>query len=271
MSKIQWTGRTSNPYHLIREDGSHGGHWCRKISPGCASCYAEAQNQKPFFPWASQLKYAGKMPENMILDETELITWLSPKKETIFVNSMTDTFLEEIPYEWLDKVFDFMLRSPHKTFQILTKRPDIAKGYFVNRQLQHIPNHIWIGVTAEDQQRFNERVPELLKIPAAIRFLSCEPLLEHIDFTPVFDNLIGFSRQISWIILGGESGSNARVCKLEWLRSLLYQCQYYNIFPFVKQLGSNCLDDYGERFKTSDRKNGKIEEFPRDLQVREMP
>lgn len=282
MSQIQWTGRTSNPYHLVKEDGSHGGHFCRKVSPGCAKCYSETMNNSNYFSFASHLKFTGKMPENMILDEVELRTWLSPKKETIFVNSMTDTFLEEIPYEWLDKVFAFMLRSPHKTFQILTKRPHIAREYFINRQLR-LPPHIWFGATTEDQPRFDERVPELLQIPAAVRFLSCEPLLEDIDMFSHINKLPDkstksgwpwmdyYEDRIHWCILGGESGSGARECRIEWLRSLLNQSKYLGIRPFVKQLGSNCIDKEGSKFKTSDRKNGRIEEFPLDLQVREMP
>lgn len=286
MSKIQWTGRTSIPFHLVKEDGSHGGHWCRKVSPGCASCYSESQNQKAFFPWASKLKFAGKMPENMILDEAELDTWLTLKKEVIFVNSMTDTFLEEIPDEWLDKVFATMACSPHKTFQILTKRPKRAREYFEKRQMNQIPAHIWFGVTTEDQARFEERVPELLKIPAAIRFLSCEPLLERLDlsrhlpieWSELAEEWIGswpgtdcYDQKISWVIVGGESGSGARECRLDWVRSLVNQCQAANVPPFVKQLGSNCIGDDGKRFKTRHPKGGDIEEFPEDVKVWEMP
>lgn len=324
MSKIQWTGRTSNIFHLIRSNGSHGGHFCRKVSAGCLRCYSEAQNQSNYFSFASHLKYSGGMPSNMALNEGELRTWLTPKKETIFVNSMTDTFLEEMDLKWQIKMLSVMALAPQKTFQILTKRPkqalaclkelenrrfdwfqyiakwlldsgmikvskDSCRGdtygaiyekliftfasSMPSESLIWLPENIWVGVSAENQECANQRIPILQQIPAHIRFLSCEPLLEEIN---IVDRLNG----ISWVIVGGESGADSRPCHIDWVRSLVNQCKQASVAPFVKQLGSNCIastayidgvvsNNY--RYKTKDRKGGNIEEFPEDLQIREMP
>lgn len=287
MSSIQWTGRTSNIYHLFNEDNSHGGHFCRKISEGCLHCYSESMNNSKYFKFASGLKFAGKIPSNMALDEKELKSWLSPKAETIFVNSMTDSFLEEIPDEWLDRMFDTMLRSPHKTFQILTKRADRMAEYvtaLVRKARSrvsdgNIPSHIWLGVTTENQEMFNKRIPHLLKTPATIRFLSCEPLLEEINIwqaLPIKD-YVGIPTQekvlfpgVNWVIVGGESGSGSRICRQEWIRSLVFQCQSANTPVFVKQWGANCVGDDGQKLKWRDRKGGNPEEWP-EVMPRQFP
>lgn len=308
MSKIQWTDKTFNPIRLIRDDGSHGGHWCRKISEGCANCYAEEQNQSNYFSFASHLKYTGKMPENLILDEQVLSDIIKLKKpHKIFMCSMTDIFGDWIPEHWIDQIFATMLIAKQHTFQVLTKRPErmreyLSKPYFVNiaRYIdQHFNNkfahdnyelpadNIWLGTTCENQKTANERIPHLVQTPAKVRFLSCEPLLEEIDLD--LDGLIDIEDEegsclaqpkdaINWLIVGGESGKNARPCHIEWIRSLVNQCKTANIPVFAKQLGSKPINSvpYGSTFvhfplKLKNKKGGDIEEFPEDLQVREFP
>jgi protein gp37 len=189
MSKIQWTDKTSNPIHLLKDDGSNGGHWCQKISEGCASCYAEAQNQKGFFPWASKLKYSGSAP-NLILDDSILNQWqngnkrknFKPKK--IFVCSMTDLFGDWIPFEWQKQIFDSMLSSKH-IFQILTKRPENLYQFllqYADLQSRKFMQNVWLGTSIESQKYVDRIIPlvqsHLHSIKGNVRFLSIEPLLE---------------------------------------------------------------------------------------------
>lgn len=128
-TKIEWTDMTSNPIHLVKEDGKNGGHWCKKISEGCANCYAEEINLGKRFEFASHLKYAGEAP-NLILDEAVLQSWVKLKKpHKIFVCSMTDMFGEWVSDAWLDKIFTIMAITPHHTYQVLTKRPERMLSY----------------------------------------------------------------------------------------------------------------------------------------------
>ncbi|MBD2364488.1 DUF5131 family protein [Anabaena minutissima FACHB-250] len=292
MTNIQWTDITSNPIHLVKADGSHGGHWCKKVSPGCANCYSEVQNNSGFFSFASHLKYIGEVPENLILDESVLQGWLKLKKpHKIFVCSMTDIFGEWVKEEWIDKIFAYMAVTPHHTYQLLTKRPEIAVKYFADAksrwyaiakqmiQIQGVKSvpaelyfpldNIWIGTSCENQAMADKRIPLLLDIPAKIRFLSCEPLLESIDLLRLTNGHLYSLECINLVIVGGESG-RARDCKVEWVESIVEQCEYTQVRVFVKQLGSNAwLND--APFKTRDRKGGNISEFPVHLQVRELP
>lgn len=278
MTKIQWTDKTSNPIHLVDlSDNSHGGHHCRKISPGCANCYAEEINNSNYFNFASHLKYSGKMPSNTVFDDRELKSWTTPKQERIFVCSMTDFCLEETPNEWLDKMICTAVLNPQKTFQFLTKRPHRLKqyleyldlsnqppsnwlgrnGFWLDRtfgynkldaivklealwETSKLPPNIWVGVTAENQQCAEDRIPLLLKIPASVRFLSCEPLLEPLDllyYLPIDRSLPDPSLGLHWAIVGGESGSKARSCKVEWFVNLVEQFEAASVPVFFKQFG----------------------------------
>ncbi len=261
MSKIQWTDVTDNPIHLIKPDGKHGGHWCKKISPGCANCYAEAQNQKPFYGWASMRPYTGNRPTLFLLNLDILNSWSrqrAPKKH--FVCSMTDLFGDWVATEWQFEIFDAMVAAPKQTFQVLTKRPQIAlksiEEYCQINGLEKLPSNIWVGVSVESQQYADERIPVLFQVPAHIRFLSVEPLLEQV-FLPL--------ENISWVIVGGESGSHARLCRVEWIQSVVNQCQKSGVPVFVKQLGAR------SSITLQDSKGGDISEFPKSLQVRNFP
>ncbi len=313
MSNIEWTNITANPIHLIREDGSHGGHWCHKVSPGCTKCYSETQNQSNYFKFASHLPYSGSAPDNLIFDEKvmqKLIRMRSPKK--VFLGSMTDLFGEWVPSEWLDRAFAYMALSPQHTFQILTKRPERLKPYLQKGAKQRIRrgavdlgrslglpllsyepyetcdfdwplSNVWLGTSTENQKVADDRIPHLLQAPAAVRFLSCEPLLESIDLRKYLGicsgcqscefkggHQIGKS-MLDWAILGGESGPGARPCHIDWIKSIVGQCKLSNTAVFVKQLGSNPVNAAYLNFKTSDRKGGNIHDFPPELRVREFP
>ncbi len=298
-SSIEWTDLTSNPIHLVREDGSHGGHWCRKISEGCTNCYAEALNQNRRYRFSSLKKYEGLSPVNLILDTEVMKQWITMKTpKRIFVSSMTDVFGQWISDEWLDEIFAYMVLSK-STFLVLTKRAKRMQRYFRNPdrgiridyragQIMRtrgvldwhkstpiscpLPN-VWLGVTVEDQVTATGRIHCLLDTPATGRFLSCEPLLEEVDL-----RLGLYARNPDWVIVGGESGNKARTTKIDHLLSVVLQCRLENVPVFTKQLGSHALatlpqpSDYGYReFQTSDRKGGIFEEFPPALQFRQFP
>ncbi len=228
-SKIEWTELTWNPVT-----------GCTKISPGCKHCYAETL--------ARRLQKMGTCGyENgfeLSILPNRLLEPVKRKKPTIwFVNSMSDLFHEKIPFNFIDKVFDTIRVVPHHCFQILTKRPDRMERYFANRT---VPLNAWLGVSVENRKHGVPRIEVLHRIKANIRFLSVEPLLEDVGTI----RLSG----ISWVIVGGESGPNARPMKPEWARSLRDQCGRSGVPFFFKQWGAHG-DDGVRRTK---RANGRI-------------
>lgn len=306
MSLIHWTDISANPIHIIREDGSNGGHFCRKVSPGCLHCYSETQNQSSYFGFASKLPYAGQAPENLIFDETvmeKLLKMRSGKK--VFLCSMTDLFGDWVPDEWIDKAFAYMALAKQHTFQVLTKRPERMQEYFSymardgrisnwattldktdNDRLISVslplPN-VWLGVSTENQETADQRIPHLLNTPAVVRFLSCEPLLEKINIAQyLYDHSWenGTPAGINWAIIGGESGAKSRPCQLDWIESIVTQCQQRSVAAFVKQWGQNAItySPYIDgvavshsRIKLKDRKGGDMAEWPESIRVRQFP
>ncbi|SDK53772.1 protein gp37 [Methylophilus rhizosphaerae] len=212
MSKIEWTELTWNPVV-----------GCTKISPGCKHCYAETM--------AGRLKAMGTPGyENgftLTLLPNRLNDPLNRKKPTVyFVNSMSDLFHENVPFEFIDKVFETINKATQHQFQILTKRAERLAEYFSDRTP---PENAWIGVSVEDKKYGVERIDHLRKVPAQIRFLSVEPLLEDVGEL----NLEG----IHWVIVGGESGPNARPMQIEWVESIRDQCDEAGVAFFFKQWG----------------------------------
>ena len=210
-SSIEWTEATWNPVT-----------GCTKISTGCKHCYAERM--------ARRLQAMGNIRYHdgfrMTLHEDLLAVprrWRSPR--TIFVNSMSDLFHKNVPVGFIQRVFRVMNECPQHTFQILTKRGGRLKS--LANLLNWTPN-IWIGVSVENDQMYH-RIYDLHTVPAAVRFLSCEPLLGPIEHLP----LAG----IQWVIVGGESGPGARPMAVEWVRSIKAQCQRTNTAFFFKQWG----------------------------------
>ena len=149
--------------------------------------------------------------------------WRDPR--VIFVNSMSDLFHEDVPAKFIQRVFATMMNCPQHTFQVLTKRSErlreLARGL-------DWPNNVWMGVSIEDEQVLN-RAHDLLAVPAAIRFLSCEPLIGPLDDLPL--------EGIHWVIVGGESGPGARPMQIEWIRSIFRQCRKSRVPFFFKQWG----------------------------------
>jgi protein gp37 len=210
-SKIEWTEATWNPVT-----------GCTQVSPGCAHCYAKTFAER----WQGVPNHPYEQGFELRLWEHRLeqpLRWKKPR--VIFVNSMSDLFHEQIPLDFVRKVFDVMVRANHHTFQILTKR-DVRLAELAP-DLPWPPN-IWMGVSIENR-RFVHRADRLRLVPAAIRFISAEPLLGPLDSL----DLDG----IHWLIAGGESGSQHRPVKAEWLRSLQEKCQQKSVPFFFKQWG----------------------------------
>lgn len=305
---IEWTDASWNPVV-----------GCSVVSPGCTNCYAmtmagriEAMGTAPHYAGTTQGSKAGAIwtgklalaPDHIVIQP---LRWKHPRR--IFVNSMGDLFHEDVPDEWIDRVFAVMALCPQHTFQILTKRADRMRRYLGSEHahssdaaerigyrimvmmedddvahpdhwsitassLIHGPTpaiaayprprrwplpNVWLGVSAEDQRRADERIPDLLATPAALRFVSAEPLLGPIDFThlPAGDGLMldalsglhsdaeeaitGVIDQpdpkLDWIIVGGESGKGARPMSIQWAREIRDQCKSAGVAFFFKQWG----------------------------------
>lgn len=267
---------------------------CSRVSEGCRNCYAERvasrfsgpgmhyeglaemRNGKP--RWTGKLK----LVEEHLGDP---LRWR--KQRRVFVNSMSDLLHESVPDEWIDRIFAVMALASRHTFQILTKRPARMLEYLTHPDrfdlvesaiwsglppekrpdLDQIgwplPN-VWLGVSIEDQRAANARIPMLLQTPAAVRFVSCEPLLENVDLCNVTvgersfaDALSGVdldrtpplhsvhAPRIDWVIVGGESGRNARPMHPDWARSLRDQCRSSNVAFFLKQWGAYIVPEDG--------------------------
>lgn len=252
-SKIEWCHNVWNP---IRG--------CSRVSAGCQQCYAERQAHRfsgKGGPYEGLTKmtshgpvWTGKIrtvPEAL----EQPLHWTKPQR--IFVNSMSDLFHEDVPVDFIDRVFTTIRRCEvlgrGHTFQVLTKRPQRMLGFM--RQIP-VPKNLWLGVSVEDQDTADERIPLLLQTPAAVRFLSCEPLLGPVDIqaamnahmprtgpvgdVPPFSVVVEgrpIREHLHWVITGGESGPKARPTHPEWVRSLRDQCSATGVAFFMKQWG----------------------------------
>jgi len=304
-SGIQWTDATWNPVT-----------GCSKVSAGCKFCYAEklwprVYRDRPFTDVRLH-------PER--LDQP--LRWRKPRM--VFVNSMSDLFHEDLSNEQIAAVFGVMAAAMCHTFQVLTKRPErmldwfrwvsdfepsrIARCWAYAMRLGAVKDfdiwpggrqwplpNVWLGVSVEDQKAADERIPILLQTPAAVRWVSAEPLLGPIDFDRIGNALFDRNKairdamrgpaalnrdqaeysiartELDWVVGGGESGPKARPCNLEWIRSIVEQCRAADVPVFVKQVGSNPV---GPRcFESAMRKGkgGDPGEWPEDLRVREWP
>lgn len=234
MSKIEWTNRTWNPVT-----------GCDKISQGCKHCYAEVMHNRlmGMFPGKYSKPFLGNVQMHS-QDIDKPLHWKKPAM--VFVNSMSDLFHHSIPFEFIDSCFDVMDAASWHTFQVLTKRAERMYDYFKWKESGHglkfdkwpLPN-VWMGISAEDQEQYDKRVHFLVKIPAAIRFLSCEPLLGPINLrlwsacTNYNHRYFGCcgkcipDHEIHWVIVGGESGNKSTVRPMSpyWIRSLRNQCK----------------------------------------------
>jgi protein gp37 len=324
-TSIEWTDTTWNPVR-----------GCALVSEGCRNCYAMKVAHRfsgagapyeglteigPAGPrWIGR---ARTVPDALL----EPLSWKKPRR--VFVNSMSDLFHEDVPDPFIDQVFAVMALARLHTFQVLTKRPERMRAYVASRNgwgcgvwfaaeklkpappprhWYHAPRtfswplpNVWLGVSCENQRAAAERIPLLLRTPAAVRFVSAEPLLGPIDLTTVapFDDFHidaldppDPSCRLHWVIVGGESGPNARPCDVGDIRAIVEQCRTAAVACFVKQLGkwpSSLREEPGwmPLFDADDRaqqrptawapysggagKGGDMAEWPTDLRVRQFP
>ena len=288
-TSIQWTDRT----------------WpvttgCEDESPGCLNCYAKALsyrmglNPNPKIAAAyggtvekraGVLRWTGLLkPQPDRLDWP--LKWMKPAR--IFVGNMSDLFHEDVPFDFIDQVFHVMESCPQHTFQVLTKRAERMEKFVgtLCRSQVPLPN-IWLGVSVEDQKRADERIPHLLATPAAVRFLSVEPMLGPVDLESYLEGAWSADADpsgpgvtcpgIDWGICGGESGHSARPFDLVWARDLRDQCKAAGVPFFMKQCGSNPfvsrhrLDPILRKIQLKDSHGGDPDEWPEDLRIREFP
>lgn len=265
-TRIEWTDATWNPVT-----------GCTKVSEGCDHCYAETIAHR----FAGTAAYPNGFDVTLRPERLDQpLRWRRPRR--IFVNSMSDLFHKDVPDEYIARVFAVMALAPQHTFQVLTKRPGRMRSLFTSvdfwrtvgyicddagnpdvapDRLHPAPN-VWLGVSVENQKWADVRIPELLATPAAVRFLSCEPLLGPVDLAPwLWEGVkqptdygtgveydVAPSYALDWVIVGGESGAGARPMHPAWARSLRDQCTAAGVPFLFKQWGEwapagRCFDD----------------------------
>lgn len=241
---IKWTDHTFNPWM-----------GCTKVSPACDHCYAEALGKR-----TGRVQWGDSAPRVAVSEGY----WQNPRKwnaaaraeqrrHRVFCASMADVFEDNVTVlGHRNRLFDVIDSTPWLDWQLLTKRPENV-ALFIPSRWRHggFPPNVWIGTTVEDQERAEERIPHLLAIPAAVRFLSCEPLLGPIELRHLWnhcddhDTIGGFCvqrrhpgvRWIDWVIVGGESGAGHRPLDVDHARSLRDQCEQWGVPFFFKQVG----------------------------------
>lgn len=234
MSKIEWTEQTWNPVT-----------GCTKVSPGCKHCYAETMAKRLQAMGAPGYENGFKLS---ILPERLEQPLLRRKPTMYFVNSMSDLFQDGVPEEFIDKVMQVIEKTPQHTYQILTKRSENMRNYFINRE---VPDNAWLGVSVEDKKYGKPRIADLVQIKAKTRFLSIEPLLEDLGRIRL--------KGIHWVIVGGESGFGARPMKEEWALRIKNQCLNAGVDFFFKQWGAWGSDGIQRNKKANGRMlEGKV-------------
>lgn len=258
-------------------DGTFNTHWgCTHVGPGCDGCYAETFAHRLGYPWGpgAPRRYFG----DKHWDEPRL--WdrqaaKDGKRPRIFVNSMSDTFDNEVDQAVRDRLWDLMKGTPHLTWMLLTKRIGNAKSMLpedwahdYGRKVNPDYGHVQLGATMVNQEEVDRDYEKLMRIAAGARFISCGPMLENIAWP--FENP---HKRPDMVIFEGESKQPqhpARPCDTEWIRYGVAQCHHYGIAAHVKQLGSNVLSD-GQPVKLKDGSGANLSEWPPALQVRESP
>lgn len=251
---------------------------CELVSPACTNCYAmkvankEGNKGVKKYEGLTIIASNGEAVWNGELNIARERLFNDPgrwKEPTvIFVNSMSDLFFEKVSDDLIFKIIDKMIEVPRHKYLVLTKREkrmkDVIDKYCIARNLEVLPSFIWMGVSVEDNKRAALRLPYLRDTKASVKFVSCEPLLEEIDFSkyPIMD----------WYIAGGESveigtdSSKARPFDVNWARKIRDFCKYAGVAFHMKQIGSNPVNAIKTNFK-----GDKIEDIPKDLLVREYP
>lgn len=231
-SKIEWTDNTLNFW------------WgCMKVSPGCQHCYAETFSKRVgrniWGPAATTERWRTKGPWRDVLKWDKAAKSEGIRRK-VFCQSMSD-FFEDHPqlYSWRAEAVEILESLEWLDVQLLTKRPENIRLMVPDGWMKVWPTHIWVGTSVENQEQADKRIPELLKVPAKIKFLSCEPLLGPVDlgFPFVSDNPYMIEDHVDWVIVGGESGHGARPMQPIWAQSLRDQCNAAGVAFHFKQWG----------------------------------
>lgn len=314
-TEIAWCDSTFNPWI-----------GCTKVSPGCDNCYAAAQdkfrswtpegwggprrrtaadtwdkprkwNDAPFF----ECPDCGLRGDARAMgDEPKACQHANaqPARRRVFCSSLADVFDNQVDPQWRVDLFDLIRRTPNLDWLLLTKRIGNAKSMCPGNGADPLPANVWLGATVVNQEEADRDIPKLLATPARVRFLSCEPLLGPINLQPYFwsGDETGPLPGIDWVIPGAESGPGARPAHLQWIRSIVRQCQAAGVPVLVKQLGREVLDegmsspgehwpagmvrrpiprreeaDPGFAMRLKHAKGGDWSEWPEDLRVRQFP
>ncbi len=286
-SKIEWTTHTFNPWR-----------GCTKVSAGCANCYAETMSKR-------NPKVLGIWGDNGTRVVASEAMWREPVKwnaaagkagerHRVFCASLSDVGEDrrELTEPRL-RLKELIEKTPHLDWLLLSKRPENYVRLFWGPKILGLwPSNVWAGTSVEDQEAADKRIPHLLKVPAKVRFLSCEPLLGPIVFRMrgdgVFTGEAGYTPyptsdehplNIHWVIAGGESGPGARPCNIAWIRDIVKQCRDAGVPCFVKQLGATPMfvrpaEVAGKQevyVKLKSPKGGDMAEWPEDLRIRQFP
>lgn len=224
-TKIEWTDATWSPIT-----------GCSKISTGCKHCFAERMSKR----LAGRYGYPKDDPFKVTFHPNRLeqpLKWKKPRK--IFVCSMSDMFHDDVDLSWIEDILTVMAEAPQHTYLILTKRPENMRESLCNdvfwpdvsriKEGKHYLRKLWLGVTAENQEQADRRIPILLDIPAAVRFVSAEPLLENININKYLQ------KGLDWAIIGSESGPGRRPFNPEWAWRIIQQCKKNQKSVFYKQ------------------------------------
>ncbi len=217
-TKIEWTDESWNPIS-----------GCSPCSPGCVNCYAEMMSRR----LKGRFGYHYQNPFQITLHKEKLKEPLRLKKpRKIFPCSMGDLFHPDVPESWIDALFQVTTLARQHTYQILTKRPERMQKYLsiiVSKYQIEVPANLWFGVTAENQQMADQRIPVLIDTPVANRFISIEPMLEAVDISCYIKN-------IDWVIVGGETGVKARDMEPRWAIEIKDLCRGNHVPFFFKQM-----------------------------------
>lgn len=248
-SKIQWTEDTWNPWH-----------GCKKVSAGCKYCYMYRDKER-----------YGQDPTTVMRSKTKFNAPLKMKEgKLIFTCSWSDWFIEEAD-EWRAEAWEIIRKTPQHTYQILTKRPERILDCLPADWGNGYPN-VWLGFSAENNDTYIDRIDHFQHVPAAVKFISFEPLLDRITNFELEIVFGSDSTDVDWVIIGGESGNETgkyryRPVELAHIQELTDDCVRYKIPVFVKQLGTY----QAKELKLKDRHGGNMDEWPESLQVRQFP
>lgn len=244
-SKIEWTDHTFNPWI-----------GCTKVGPGCDNCYAEhlMDHRLHRVEWGAD----GERSRTSAANWRKPVAWNNATggRQRVFCASLADVFDNKVPHEWREDLWRLILRTPRLDWLLLTKRIGNAKNMLPDDWHDGYPN-VWLGATVVNQEEAIRDIPKLRGLPAAVRFLSCEPLLESVNLSTSFGR--GGNR-IHWVIVGGESGAHARPMQLAWAQQIKNQCHNAGVAFFMKQFSTSNWPDYKD-----------FASFPPSLQVRQFP